>query len=72
MSAHPPVLDATLSHVIYVVLGMPPDGPFIKTYWAGAYWARSLTVISCASLAETLIDSITLMTMDAKHTYHIC
>ena len=62
-----------LSHVIYDVLDMPPDGPLIRISRLIGLWLIGLgaSLISCASLTETLIACITLMTMDTKHTYHI-
>ena len=68
MGTNSPVVDATLSHVIYNVLGMPQDGPFDKAIRTHSAW--TITHLLCIP-DDTLMACITLMMMAMKHHYQV-
>ena len=64
MGMNPPVFDATLSHVIYNVLGMPHDGPFDKAI--RTYSAQTITHLLC--IPDEHIDGLYYLHDDGNET----
>ena len=58
------VFDATLLHVIYYVLSMPPDGPFDKAI--RTYLAWTITHLLC--IPDEHIDGLYYLDDDSNET----